>query len=142
MISNVTVSSSISASISHVWESWTNPKHIVKWNFAHESWKCPAATNNLFPGGDFSWRMEAVDGSMGFDYAGKYIEIEDHAFILKQLNDGREVSITFEVMGDEVLLSEIFEIEHENSAEQQRMGWQAILDNFKRYTEQWYSSNN
>jgi uncharacterized protein YndB with AHSA1/START domain len=142
MISSITVSSSISASISHVWEAWTNPKHIVHWNFAHESWKCPAATNNVVPGGTFSWRMEAVDGSMGFDYAGKYLEIEDHAFILKQLNDGREVSISFEDKGDSVLLVETFEIEHENSAEQQRMGWQAILDNFKRYTEQWYSSNN
>lgn len=94
------------------------------------------------PGGTFSWRMEAVDGSMGFDYAGKYLEIEDHAFILKQLNDGREVSIRFEDKGNTVMLVETFEIEHENSAEQQRMGWQAILDNFKRYTEQSYSSNN
>lgn len=86
--------------------------------------------------------MEAVDGSMGFDYAGKYLKIEDHAFILKQLNDGREVSISFEDKGDSVLLVETFEIEHENSAEQQRMGWQSILDNFKSYTESWFNSKN
>ncbi len=142
MISKVTVSTLILAPISQVWELWTNPKHITKWNFAHESWKCPQASNHLFPGGTFSWRMEAKDGSMGFDFDGKYMEIEDHAFIRKQLNDGREVSIAFEVEGDAVKLTEVFEIEHDNDAELQRAGWQAILDNFKQYAESWYGSNN
>ncbi len=142
MISSVTVCSSITAPISEVWESWTNPKHITKWNFAHESWRCPKASNNLFPGGSFSWRMEALDGSMAFDFAGKYIEIEDHSFILKQLNDGRGVSISFEVEGDRVKITEVFEIEETGNADLQRFGWQSILDNFKRYTESWYSSNN
>lgn len=86
--------------------------------------------------------MEALDGSMAFDFAGKYIEIEDHSFILKQLNDGRGVSISFEVEGDRVKITEVFEIEETCNADLQRFGWQSILDNFKRYTESWYSSNN
>jgi uncharacterized protein YndB with AHSA1/START domain len=142
MISSVTVCSSITAPIAQVWELWTNPKHITKWNFAHESWRCPEASNHLIPGGSFSWRMEALDGSMAFDFAGKYIEIEDQSFILKQLNDGRGVSITFEEEGDGVKITEVFEVENESSSDLQRFGWQSILDNFKRYTEAWYNSNN
>ena len=132
---SITVSTSVNAPISNVWECWTSPEHIVHWNFATDEWHCPAATNDLKPGGEFSWRMEAKDGSMGFDYTGTYEKIELHHLIEKKLEDGRAVSITFKEVGETVEVTEVLEIEDENSAEMQQQGWQAILGNFKKYVE-------
>lgn len=125
----------INAPLEIVWERWTNPEHIVNWNFANDDWCCPTAVNELHPGGKFSWRMEAVDGSMGFDFEGEYIEIVEQKLISEKLGDGRFVSIRFDEVDSGVLLFEQFETEDENPIDMQIAGWLSILNNFKKYAE-------
>lgn len=131
----ITIETTIMAPIDLVWKLWTSPEHIVNWNFATEEWCCPNAANDLRPNGEFNWRMEAKDGSMGFDFSGTYQQINDNELITYQMSDGRAVSIDFFIMGESVRVVESFEAEGTNSDEQQRAGWQAILDNFKNYVE-------
>ncbi|MCB0735226.1 MAG: SRPBCC domain-containing protein [Flavobacteriales bacterium] len=128
---SITVEVSVNQPISRVWECWTNPTHIVNWNFAADTWCCPSAENDLQPGGRFSWRMEAKDGSMGFDYCGTYESIDQYERIDKVLDDDRKVTITFEEQGDATHVTETFDIEDVNSADLQRNGWQSILENFR-----------
>ena len=123
----ITITTEVRKPMQKVWEYFTIPKHITKWNFASSDWACPHATNDLKPGGKFSWRMEAKDGSMGFDYSGTYTEIKHHDLIKYTLDDGREVSVKFEESGGIVLVTETFEPENQNDLEMQRQGWQAIL---------------
>lgn len=130
----ITVKTRIAASPDKVWEYWTNPDHITNWNFATPEWQCPSAINELKPGGTFSWRMEAKDGSMGFDYQGTYDTITVPSLIEKKLDDGRRVTIKITGQGDDSELSETFEPDA-NHPDLQRQGWQAILDNFKQYVE-------
>ena len=125
----------IKAPIERVWECWTNPEHIVNWNFATHEWCCPTAINDLQPGGEFSWRMEAKDGTAGFNFAGTYIHIKENELITYKMPDERGVEIRFSPSGDGVKLAETFDAEAIHSPEQQRTGWQAILDNFKKYVE-------
>lgn len=132
----ITVETTIKAPISKVWENWTNADHIIHWNFASNEWHCPKASNDLKSGGEFNWRMEAKDGSMGFDFTGVYEQIKENELITYKMSDGRKVEIKFAVLKDEVKLSESFEAEGTNSDEMQRAGWQAILENFKNYVEQ------
>ena len=132
----ITVSTSVSALLSKVWETWTNPKHIMNWNFASDEWKCPRVINDLKPKGKFSWRMEAKDGSMGFDYAGSYLKVDNLQSIEKQLEDGRKIHISFSEKEGFTEVIETFEPD-ENNPELQRQGWQAILNNFKSYTERY-----
>ena len=131
----IKVQTIIDAPIEHVWKCWTNPEDIVHWNYASDDWHTPKAENNLRVGGSFSYRMEAKDGSMGFDFCGIY----DKVFINRQidytLGDDRKVSITFSFLNDKTQIVEFFEAEDVNTIELQRGGWQAILDNFKKYTE-------
>lgn len=133
----ITIETTVNAERARVWELYTRPEHITQWNFASPEWHCPAATNDLEPGGAFSWRMEARDGSMGFDFSGSYDEVNPHARIASHLDDDRKVVISFTETEDGVRtrISQAFEIEDQHSAEQQRAGWQAILDNFKAYAE-------
>lgn len=131
----IVVSTIVKAKIEKVWDAWTHPQHITQWNFANDDWCCPSAKNDLKPGGNFSWRMEAKDGSLGFDLEGTYDQIREHERILYNLSDGRMVDLQFNPIGDEVILSQAFEAENENSEEDQRAGWQAILNNFKKYVE-------
>ena len=131
----IIVKTSVSAPLTKVWEYWTLPEHITQWNFASDEWCCPAATNELKPGGSFVWRMEAKDGSMGFDFAGTYVEIEEGKRIAYQIADGRRVEIDFSEDGEMVKIREAFEAEGMHTKEQQRAGWQAILENFKQYAE-------
>ena len=131
----ITVEAFVNASIDKVWESWTAPKHIVNWNFASEDWHSPKAENDLRPGGAFSSRMEAKDGSFGFDFEGVYDEVITNSLISYTLGDGREVVIKFTDTGNETHIAETFEAETVNNAELQRDGWQAILNNFKKYSE-------
>ncbi|NVK03195.1 MAG: SRPBCC domain-containing protein [Flavobacteriia bacterium] len=131
----ITVSISVNADIDKVWNCWTKPEHITNWNFASDDWCCPSAKNTLLPKGKFSWRMEAKDGSMGFDFEGTYVEIITHKRIAYQMLDGRKVDIEFNQSGNEVEVSETFDAEGTNSDELQRSGWQAILVNFKKYVE-------
>lgn len=130
----ITVSTTVQRDQATVWEYWTKPQHITHWNFAAEEWHCPRAENDLQPGGTFSWRMEAKDGSMGFDYSGKYVEVLAPEKIIKQLDDNRRVTITFEDQGDHTVVTENFEPDAVDP-ELQKQGWQAILDQFKRYVE-------
>jgi uncharacterized protein YndB with AHSA1/START domain len=131
----ITVEVTVKAPIAKVWEVWSSPEHIVQWSTASDDWFTPKADNDLRPGGKFSSRMEARDGSFGFDFTGVYDEVTEHKRIAYTLGDDRKVKIDFEDRGEETVLRESFEAETENPAEMQKSGWQAILDNFKRYTE-------
>jgi uncharacterized protein YndB with AHSA1/START domain len=125
----------IHADLDHVWDCWTNPAHIVQWNFAHPSWCCPRASNDVRAGGAFSWRMEARDGSAGFDFSGKYIKTEPQRQLVVTLDDDRSLDIQFQVVPNGVLVSEDFEAENQNPVDMQRAGWQAILNQFKAHCE-------
>ncbi len=131
----ITVQTSINAPIEVVWKCWTTPEDITKWYSASETWHTPRAANDLRKGGSFSFRMEAKDGSMGFDFAGTYDEIILHREINCTLADGRKVKIVFLPEEGTVKVEESFDPESTNSIEIQRNGWQAILDNFKQYVE-------
>jgi uncharacterized protein YndB with AHSA1/START domain len=131
----ITISTFVNLPIEIVWKVWIRPVHIKKWNNASPDWYTPFAKNDLKVGGKFMYRMEARDGSFGFDFEGKYLEVVTEKLIIYQLEDGRKVWVKFEKEGDGVQITETFEPEQENSIELQRQGWQAILDNFKRYSE-------
>lgn len=131
----ITVETSIKAAIGKVWECWTDPAHIVNWNFASNEWECPSAKNDLRPNGAFNWRMEAKNGTMGFDFTGVYSEIIENELIAYQISDGRKVTVEFIIVDNEVKVVERFEAEGSNANEQQKAGWQAILQNFKKYVE-------
>lgn len=133
--SPITISTFVNLPIEIVWKVWIRPVHIKKWNNASPDWYTPFAKNDLKVGGKFLYRMEARDGSFGFDFEGKYLEVETEKLINYQLEDGRKVWVKFEKEGEGVKLTETFEPEQENSVELQREGWKAILDNFKRYSE-------
>ena len=131
----ITVSADVDAPIKIVWESWTRPEHIVKWNNASEDWHTPQATIDLRVGGKFCSRMEAKDGSMGFDFEGVYDVVQPLKKIAYTMADGRKVFIQFEEKESGIRVIESFDPENTNSLELQRAGWQAIMDNFKKYTE-------
>lgn len=131
----LTVEATIHAPVSKVWDYWTKPEHITQWCAASDDWHAPSATNDLRKGGSFSTRMEAKDGSMGFDFGGVYDEVISNETIAYTMSDGRKVNIRFIADGDTTKVVEHFEAETENSLELQQGGWQAILNNFKQYTE-------
>ena len=135
----ISVHTKINAPIHLVWKYWTTPNDIVKWNHANDEWHTTKAENDLRKWGKFNYRMEAKDGSFGFDFAGAYDKVKTNKSIEYTLGDGRKVKISFSEMGGKTEVIETFEAESENSVELQRNGWQAILDNFKIYTE---SNNN
>jgi len=128
----ITVQCTVKAPIAHVWDCWTKPEHITRWNHASDDWHCPAASNDLRVGGSFIATMAAKDGSMSFDFTGTYDEIIEHKRIAYHMPDNRKVEITFQSNG----VTETFDPENENTLELQQTGWQAILDNFKKYAEQ------
>lgn len=131
----VTVSSRINAPVEYVWQLWTDPKHIIRWTYASEDWHTPKSENDLRVGGRFLSRMEAKDGSSGFDFTGKYTRIELYKRIDYIIDDGRKVHVTFDSIGKSTSVTESFEAEDINPKEMQRSGWQSILDNFKKYAE-------
>lgn len=132
----VTVQAVIQAPVEKVWTYWTAPEHITKWNQASDEWHAPRAENDLREGGKFLTRMEAKDGSMGFDFTGTYDIVNQHEQISYTMEDGRKVDITFIDQGNATQVVETFDAESTHSVEQQQAGWQAIMDNFKTYTEQ------
>lgn len=134
-LSPITVEADIAAPIEKVWECWNNPKHVQEWNHASDDWHSPTGTNDLREGGTFAYRMEARDQSVGFDFGGTYTKVVEHKEIGYTMSDGRKVSITFDSNGDRTHVRETFDAESENPPEMQKQGWQAILDNFKKYTE-------
>jgi uncharacterized protein YndB with AHSA1/START domain len=131
----ITIENTINAPVEKVWESWTKPEHITKLCFASDDWHTPRAENDVRVGGSFSSRMEAKDGSMGFDFGGIYDAVRKNEYLEYTLGDGRKVDITFTTQGNKTKVVESFEAEGTNPIEMQRGGWQAILDNFKKYTE-------
>lgn len=136
MSDRITVQTVVAAPLDQVWLSFTDPRHIMQWNNASPEWHTPHAENDLRVGGSFLSRMESKDGAEGFDFRGTYTVVEPTSCIEYTMEDGREVSITFSETPAGVEVVEMFEPESENTKELQQAGWQAILDNFKEYTEE------
>ena len=132
---SITVETLIHAPIEKVWDFWTKPEHITQWNNASQDWHTPRAENDLQIGGKFLSRMEAKDGSFGFDFEGIYDEVLTNEKISYTILDDRKVTITFLPTENGVQVTETFEAETMNTLELQKMGWQAILNNFKKYVE-------
>jgi uncharacterized protein YndB with AHSA1/START domain len=131
----ITVQNTVDAPVEKVWEYWTKPEHITQWNNASDDWHTPWVKADFREGGNFVARMEAKDGSMGFDFGGVYDVLRSNEYIEYTMDDRRKVKINFTANGDKTEVVESFEAEDTNSIEMQKGGWQAILDNFKKYTE-------
>ncbi|QQL48248.1 SRPBCC family protein [Mucilaginibacter ginkgonis] len=131
----ITVEVTVNAPVDKAWKYFSEPEHIVKWSFASEDWHTPHSENDLQVGGKFKSTMAAKDGSFSFDFGGTYTEIKEHEFIAYSLDDGRTVQITFASEGDNTKLTETFDAEDQNPVDMQQGGWQAILNNFKKYVE-------
>jgi uncharacterized protein YndB with AHSA1/START domain len=131
----VTVETLVNASIDKVWESWTDPKHITQWCQASDDWHAPYADNDPVTGGKFKTTMAAKDGTASFDFEGIYSNVIPGELIQYEMADGRKVNISFKEDNGQTRVSETFDTETMNPVEMQRAGWQAILDNFKKYTE-------
>jgi uncharacterized protein YndB with AHSA1/START domain len=131
----IQVETQIQAPIETVWDCFTNPEHIIHWNFASPDWHCPKAVNDLTIGGEFHYTIAAKDASFEFDFWGTFQYIKEGQHIEILLGDDRKMSVIFESKGNETNLKELFEPELENSPELQKAGWQAILLNFKNYVE-------
>jgi len=132
----ITVGITVEAPADKVWQYWNTPRHITKWASASEDWHTPKAENDLRVGGAFSSRMEAKDGSTGFDFSGIYDEVRENEYIEYTLGDGRKVTVSFEPQTNMTGITQTFEAESTNPEEMQRSGWQAILINFKKYAEE------
>jgi uncharacterized protein YndB with AHSA1/START domain len=131
----ITVQTNVKAPVQEVWEMWNNPRDVEIWNNASEDWHTPLAENDLRQGGKFNYRMEAKDGNSGFNFTGVYDVVKPNERIEYTMGDGRKVRVSFKTNGDETSVIETFDAEDENSLELQRTGWQAILNNFKKYAE-------
>lgn len=131
----IKIEANIAASCPDVWERMTSPKHITKWNFASDDWHCPTAANDLKVGGKYSARMEAKNGSFGFEFVAVYDEVVNQKKIVYTMEDGRQVVTTFEPHGSGTKVVTVFDAEDQHPEELQKQGWQAILNNFKKYAE-------
>lgn len=131
----IVIETTVQSPVEKVWQYWSEPQHITKWCQASDDWHAPRAENDLQDGGKFVTTMAAKDGSMSFDFAGVYSKIRQHKEIGYTMEDGRKVDIVFEGNGDQTRIIETFDPESTHPLEMQRSGWQAILDNFKKYTE-------
>jgi uncharacterized protein YndB with AHSA1/START domain len=131
----ITIETFIAAQPEKVWRCWTEPDHITQWNFASDDWCCPNAENDLKVGGRYKARMEAKDGSFGFDFMAIYDDITEHKSLVYTMTDGRKVTTNFEEQGGSTKVTTVFDAEEQNSIDMQRDGWQAILNNFKRHVE-------
>jgi uncharacterized protein YndB with AHSA1/START domain len=131
----ITVETVVKAEVKAVWDAWNNPADIKQWNAASDDWHTPQSRVDLREGGKFSSRMEAKDGSAGFDFEGTYTRVVPQKLIEYAMTDGRKVQVEFSKRGNATHVKETFDAESENSPEMQRQGWQAILDNFARHVE-------
>ena len=134
-VTKITIESIISANTNKVWDYYTLPEHIIKWNFASDDWHCPKAENDLRVGGKLKSRMEAKDGSFGFDFEGVYDGVINQRKIAYTMPDSRQVITNFENLEGKTKVTTTFDAENENPVEMQKAGWQSILDNFKKYVE-------
>lgn len=132
----ITLQTTVDAPVERVWDLWITPEHIIHWNNASDDWHTQKATNDLRQGGKFVYRMEARDGSMGFDFGGIYDIVIPNDKIEYTIGDGRKVIVDFAAQNQQTHILESFEAETSHTVELQQQGWQAILDNFKKYTEQ------
>lgn len=130
----IVVEATINADTKKVWDYYTNPKHIIHWNFADPSWHCPSAENDMRVGGTYKARMEAKDGSFGFDFEVVYTDISEGKEFSYEFG-GRTATVQFKDLGNQTEIVVSFDPENENPIEMQKGGWQAILNNFKNYTE-------
>lgn len=135
MATTIKISALVNAPIQKVWDCWTNPEHITKWNFAIDTWQCPTASNDLRVGGKYTARMEAKDGSFGFDFEAIYDVVSNQQELTYTMTDGRKATTIFETKDNATSVTTTFDAENENPIEMQQQGWQSILDNFKKYTE-------
>jgi len=131
----ITVENTVRATIDKVWDCWNEPQHITKWAFASDDWEAPSAQNDLRTGGKLIIEMAAKDRSAGFELIGVYSTVLEKKLIEYSMSDGRRVRIEFHEVPDGVHVVESFDPEQVHSEDLQRQGWQAILDNFKKYTE-------
>ena len=131
----ITVETLVKAELSVVWNAWNSPEDIQQWNSASDDWHTTKSAVDLREGGTFSSRMEARDGSEGFDFEGTYTRVVPRSLIEFRMGDSRTVKVEFASTAEGVLLRETFDAESQNSAELQRQGWQAILDRFARHAE-------
>ncbi|MCC6187276.1 MAG: SRPBCC family protein [Chitinophagaceae bacterium] len=131
----ITVTTTVAAHAPKAWACFTEPSHITKWNFASDDWHCPTATNDLKVGGEYLGRMEAKNGSFGFDFKAVYDEIVTNEKIAYTMEDGRKANIIFTTSGNNTEVSIAFDAEQFNPVEMQKAGWQAILDNYKKHVE-------
>jgi len=129
----ITISIWIEAPVEEVWKCWVTPEDIVGWNSASPDWHTPRAENDLRPGGAFNYRMEAVDGSHGFDFWGTFTEVNRPSKLSYLIGDGRKVEVVFEAEAGGTRITEVFEAESTHPAEMQEAGWKAILENFRNY---------
>ncbi len=131
----ITIKTIINAPIEKVWDYWSKPEHVTKWAFASNDWEAPYAENDLRTDGRFKTTMAAKDKSASFDFEGTYTNVKDHEHIEYVMSDGRTVKTVFTQTPTNEEIIQTFDPESENSLEMQRSGWQAILDNFKKYVE-------
>jgi len=131
----IAIETTVSSPVERVWEAYTTPADITHWNFASDDWCCPSAEADLRVGGTYKARMEAKDGSFGFDFEAIYEELALQKALTLAMADGRIARTTFESLGDTTKVKTTFDAETQNSIEMQRDGWQAILNNFKLYLE-------
>ena len=131
----ITVEATAKSPLTKVWKAWNTPGDIMQWNAADPSWHSPSSENDLRVGGKFKNRMEAKDGSFGFDFEGIYDRVELHQEISYTMPDGRKVSTFFKDKVGETHIATTFDAETENDPEFQKQGWQAILNNFVKYVE-------
>lgn len=131
----ITIQTTVNADIDTVWAAWTTPDDINQWNAASDDWHNPRSSNDLRPGGRFSYRMEARDGSFGFDFEGTFTQVVSQKLIEYVLGDDRSVTIRFEPTETGVQVVETFQAEDVNAAELQKQGWQSILNRFAAYVE-------
>jgi uncharacterized protein YndB with AHSA1/START domain len=132
---SLTVETTVNAPIQKVWDYWTKPEYITKWNAASDDWHTPWAENELKVGGKFKARMEARDGSFGFDFEGTYNDVQDQKYLEYTIADGRKVQVSFSSQAEATKVVETFEAEDTHSIEMQKEGWQAIMNNFMKYAE-------
>lgn len=131
----ITIEATIASEIKKVWDYYTLPEHITNWNFASDDWCCPSASNDMQVGGKYSARMEAKDGSFGFDFEAIYDLVSPYENFTYTLADERKIDVKFIDLGEKTTMTIMFDAENENPIELQKAGWQAILNNFKAYTE-------
>lgn len=135
MATKITVTTTLNVPVEKAWNYYTNPEHITQWNFASDDWQCPKAENDLRVGGTYSARMEAKDGSFGFDFVVTYDKVIPHQELSYTMGDGRQATTTFEASENKTIVTTTFDPESQNPIAMQQQGWQMILNNYKKYTE-------